>query len=133
VGINTHRIGKGFYLAQPADAQLRSRVDALGRGEVRIRPRLGVGVAPSAVAAQLRQAVGLAPRDGLLVRAVADDSPASSAGIAVGDLIVAVDDAAIHDTDALYLALDGAGTEAVIDLVRGADDHKVTVSFAPAE
>ena len=33
VGLNTNRIGEGFYLALPADAALRARVDALGRGE----------------------------------------------------------------------------------------------------
>ena len=31
--INTNRVGEGFYLARPADAALRERVDALGRGE----------------------------------------------------------------------------------------------------
>ncbi len=33
VGIDTHRIGDGFYLALPADEELRRRVEALGRGE----------------------------------------------------------------------------------------------------
>ena len=33
VGLNTNRIGDGFYLALPADGALRERVDALGRGE----------------------------------------------------------------------------------------------------
>ena len=33
VGVNTNRIGEGFYLALPADAALRERIDALGRGE----------------------------------------------------------------------------------------------------
>ena len=47
VGLNTNRIGEGFYLALPADADLRARVDALSRGESPTRPRLGVAVAPS--------------------------------------------------------------------------------------
>ena len=33
VGINTSRIGGGFYLALPTDAALRARVDALVRGD----------------------------------------------------------------------------------------------------
>ena len=33
LGINTNRLGEGFYLAIPADDALRGRVDALGRGE----------------------------------------------------------------------------------------------------
>src|ERR687885_1526 len=33
VGIDTNRLGDGFYLAIRADASLRQRVEALGRGE----------------------------------------------------------------------------------------------------
>src|SRR4029079_15235406 len=43
------RIGAGFYLARPADAAFRQRVDALARGESITRPRLGIAVAPSSV------------------------------------------------------------------------------------
>src|SRR5436190_14399553 len=50
VGLNTNRIGEGFYLALPAEDDLRSRIDALGRGESPKRARLGVAVAPSHVA-----------------------------------------------------------------------------------
>ena len=80
VGINTNRIGEGFYLALPADAELRQRIDALGRGESPTRPRLGVAVAPSHVARRLRRSVGLPARDGLLVRGVEDGSLAPKAG-----------------------------------------------------
>ena len=82
LGLNTNRIGEGFYLALPADAALRERVDALGRGESPKRPRLGVAVAPSHVARRLRRSVGLPERDGLLVRGVEDGSPAAAPGSA---------------------------------------------------
>src|SRR5487761_371068 len=45
LGINTHRLGEGFYLAVPADEELRSRAGALGRGEFAERPQLGVAIA----------------------------------------------------------------------------------------
>jgi serine protease Do len=41
VGINTNRLGDGFYLALPADSELRARLAALSAGESRSRPRLG--------------------------------------------------------------------------------------------
>ena len=88
LGINTNRIGEGFYLALPADAALRDRVDGLGRGESAQRLRLGVAVAPAHVARRLRASVGLSERDGLLVRGVEDGSLAAKAGIREGDLIV---------------------------------------------
>ncbi len=73
VGIDTHRVGDGFYLALPADERAPARVEALGRGEVPRRPRLGIALAPSHVARRLRRSVGLPEREGLLVRAVEDE------------------------------------------------------------
>src|SRR5918998_2933739 len=109
LGINTNRLGHGFYQAIAADGALRDRVAALGRREAPTRRRLGVGLAPSHVARQLRRAVGLPERDGLLVREVEDESPAARAGIAEGDLIVAVGDQPITSADDLFDALAGEG------------------------
>src|SRR5690606_21202752 len=92
VGLSTHRIGDGFYLALPADDELRERLDALAAGRTRQRVTLGVGLAPSGVARRLRRSVGLPERDGLLVRGVEPDSPADAAGLLEGDLLVAAGD-----------------------------------------
>ncbi len=88
---------------------------------------MGVGLAPAHVARQLRRAVGLPERDGLLVREVEDDSPAAKAGITEGDLIVAVGDRPITSADDLFDALGGDG-DLTITLVRGADEQTVTVA-----
>jgi len=127
VGINTNRLGEGFYLALPADAALHSRVDALGRGESPERPRLGVAVAPSHVARRLRRSVGLPERDGLLVRGVDDGSPAQRAGIAEGDLIVEVAGKAVTDADDLVEAITSAATPYDVRVVRGTEERTITV------
>src|SRR5690606_36588775 len=90
LGINTNRLGSGFYLALAADGGVRGGVAARGRGEEPTRRRLGVGIAPAHVARGLRRAVGRPERDGLLVREVEQGSAAARAGIAEGDLIVGV-------------------------------------------
>ena len=126
LGINTNRIGHGFYQAIATDGTVATRVAALGRGESPTRRRLGVGLAPAHVARRLRRAVGLPERDGLLVRDVEENSPAATAGIAEGDLIVAVGDRAIGSADDLFDAL-GTSGELEITLIRGADELKVTV------
>src|SRR5579862_3999917 len=41
LGINTNRLGDGFYLAIPADETLRGRVDALAQGQSVRPPQLG--------------------------------------------------------------------------------------------
>ncbi len=129
LGINTNRLGSGFYLAIPADAGLRTRVDALGRGETPARRHLGVGLAPAHVARRLRRAVGLSERDGLLVREVEDDSPAARAGVAEGDLIVAAGGKPVTGADDLFEALASVAADAPLDLtlLRGDEERKVSV------
>jgi serine protease Do len=132
VGINTNRIGEGFYLALPADAALRDRIDALGRGESPKRPRLGVAVAPSHVARQMRRSVGLPERDGVLVRGVEDGSPAAAAGIETGDLIVEAGGRPVTDADELHAALSSVDFPFEVKLVRGTDERTVQVGGGAA-
>lgn len=127
VGINTNRIGEGFYLALPANAALRSRIDALGRGEAPRRTRLGVAVAPSYVARRMRRSVGLPERDGLLVRGVEDGSLAAAAGIQAGDLLVEVGGRPLADADDLFAALNELDLPFELTVVRGAEERSVRV------
>jgi S1-C subfamily serine protease len=130
LGINTNRLGSGFYQAIAAGDALRSRVDSLGRGETPTRRRLGVGLAPSHVAQQLRRAVGLPEREGLLVREVEEGSPAEKAGIAEGDLIVEAGGRAIGSADDLFDVLGTTQANAAIPvtIVRGTEERSVSVS-----
>jgi len=127
VGLNTNRLGEGFYLALPADAALRDRIDGLGRGESVERPRLGIAVAPAHVARRLRRSVGLPERDGLLVRGVEDGSPAAQAGIREGDLVIAVAGRTVKDADELVEAIAAAAVPYDVRIVRGTDEREVTV------
>ena len=131
LGINTNRLGDGFYLAIPADAELRGRLDALARGEAPARPRLGVGIAHAGVARRMRHAVGLPERDGLLVRAVEDGGPAGRAGVRVGDLIVSAGDREVRDADELHEVLDALPQDGTLQLalVRGTEELTLTVAF----
>jgi S1-C subfamily serine protease len=130
LGINTNRLGEGFYLAIPADEALRGRADALARGESAVSPRLGVTIAPGHVARRLRRAVGLPDSEGLLIRDVAEDSPAARAGLAQGDLIVAAAGQPVHSADDLFDALQAAqGGTIELKLVRGTDERTLQVAF----
>ena len=131
LGINTNRLGEGFYLAIPADEALRGRADALARGDSAEAPRLGIAVAPGHVARRLRRAVGLPDSDGLLIREVTEDSPAARAGLAQGDLIVAAAGQPMNSPDDLFDALQAARGSGTIELsiVRGTDERAVQVAF----
>jgi serine protease Do len=131
LGINTSRLGEGFYLAIPADQALQDRVGTLGRGESAQPPRLGVSIAPNHVARRLRRAVGLPDADGLLVRDVAEDSPAARAGIARGDLIVAAAGRQVRTPDDLFEALQAtSGGTIELNLIRGTGELTTQVTFA---
>ena len=134
VGLSTHRIGDGFYLALPADEDLRSRIDGLASGGDRRRVVLGVGLAPAGVARRLQRSVGLPVRDGLLVRGVEDGSPAAAAGLAEGDLLVAAGGQPLVEVDDLYDLLDATAPGGTLELtvLRGTEERTVTVTFPDA-
>jgi serine protease Do len=127
LGLNTNRIGEGFYLALPADSALRGRVETLGRGESVARPRLGIAVAPGRVARHLRRSVGLPERDGILVRAVEDDGPAAKAGIRDGDLIVEIAGTPVTEADQLQELIANTPMPFEVKVVRGTDERTVSV------
>jgi serine protease Do len=130
IGLNTHRIGRGFYVARPIDEALRATIDDLASGKSVVRPRLGIALAPPEVAAKLRASVGLPEREGLLVRGVEPEGPAANAGIAEGDLLVAAGDAPLTSIEALHDALGSASETLTLTVVRGTEERVVTVTFA---
>ena len=84
---------------------------------------------------EARRAVGLPDRDGLLVRGVQDGSPAAAAGIQTGDLIVAAGGDEVTGVDSLHAVIDGtsADGELAIVVVRGNDEHELSVAFGQGE
>ncbi len=119
-GMVTSGFGGGVGVAVPVST-LRSSVAALLKdGEIR-SGYLGVGVQ----AAQLPDAIveQLGQETGLLVVSVETDSPAASAGMLVGDILVALDKEAITDIDELQMALARLKVGAAVELafVRGGE------------
>jgi len=136
LGVNSLRLDGGLILAVPASAAVRERALLLARGEAPAQHRLGVAIAPPRVARRLRSAVGLPERDGLLVRAVEDDSPGHAAGLEPGDLIVTIEGQPVEGVESLYSALDSVaagGGKLELGLVRGTDERTVTARFGVKE
>jgi serine protease Do len=131
LGVNLLRLDGGLIIALGIAGEGRAAVDRLARGEQATRPRLGVAVAPARVARRMRRAVGLPERNGVLVRAVEDGSPAARSGIERGDLIVAASGRAVDGVDALHRAMDeGSGNGALeLTLVRGTEEREIEVDL----
>jgi serine protease Do len=88
-----------------------------------------VALAPPRVARRMRAAVGLPERDGLLVRGVETESPAAVAGLQRGDLIVRAGDAEVASIDDVFDALEAAGGELRLGVVRGTDEQELVAHF----
>jgi serine protease Do len=126
LGLNSIRVEGGLILALPADAGMKRRAEALASGQAAARPRLGIAIAPPRAARRMRAAVGLPPRDGLLVRGVEEDGPAAKAGVERGDLLVGVNGSALTSADELFDALE-TDTSLTLTVLRGTDEREVTV------
>lgn len=126
IGIDTHRRRDGFYAAI-ATAGHAAAIEGLQAGVAPTRPRMGVAVAPSAVAARLREAVGLPAIEGVLVREVDEDGAAARAGIKAGDLLTSIDGTSISSPADLQAAL--TGDAVTVSLVRGAEELTLDVTF----
>ena len=98
----------------------------------RVAPRLGVAVAPAAVAQRMRRAVGLPERHGVLVLRVKRGSAAEAAGLARGDLVVGAAGAEVHTIGDLHRAVTHAGATLALDVVRGVDERGVEVALSAA-
>jgi DNA-binding MarR family transcriptional regulator len=86
-------------------------------------PALGLTLAPARETIRAREAVGLPPVAGLLVRAVEPGSPAARAGLKPGDVLPG-----IRSVAELYEA---APAELVIRVLRGAAEHTATLALPP--
>jgi S1-C subfamily serine protease len=126
VGINTALAGTGLGLAVPINATTQRIIGALVRdGRVR-RAHLGVAGVSRAIPARWERVLG--SRRGLEVVEVVKGTPADSAGLRPGDIIIEVDGRPIESPrDLQRLLVDGPIERfVVIRVVRAGESHVVT-------
>ena len=126
VGISTSALDRGRGLAVPASDVARI-VESLHRHG---RLRSGyLGISSLSVALPERQRQG--GERGLLVTSIAPGSPADSAQLLVGDVILAIDDTTANRPDDLasYLSADRVGQHAALRVLRGTSPVQVDVTI----
>lgn len=110
------------------DEQLSAWLAFLEPGED-TAPRLGVAVAPAAVARRMRRAVGLPDEAGVLVLRVGRGSPAAAGGVSRGDLVTHAAGDAVHSIGDLERAVRSAAGTLSVKVLRGADAHDLEVAL----
>ena len=131
VGINTAVAGVGLGLAVPIDAGTRAIVAALMRdGRVR-RAYLGIVGGTRRLPGALAERLGRTA--GLEVVQLLDGSPAASAGVRAGDVIVSINDRPIGGVGDLQRSLVGdlVGRRVAVTLER--DGRLTELTITPAE
>ncbi|HEU5042052.1 MAG TPA: trypsin-like peptidase domain-containing protein [Gemmatimonadales bacterium] len=129
LGLNTSGLSRAMALALPAATVDRVADQLLASGRVS-RGYLGVAVQPVQLPARLRERLGLTARLGLVVVNLEGGGPAETAGLLLGDVLVALDGTGVEDPADLLAALapDRVGRPVELRVVRAGELQTVAVT-----
>jgi len=105
---------------------------AVGAGTARAQDPAWFGASVESVTQPMMAEQGLALPFGARVTAVEPESPAAAAGLAVGDVVISVNDKAVNDAAAFEatIATIAAGAAVKISRMRGNEAASITVTLA---
>jgi S1-C subfamily serine protease len=98
VGMNTSGLSRQLELAVPATTVSRVADELLEKGRV-TRGFIGVGLHPVPLPDAWRRALPIPAEIGLMVLSAQPDGPAATAGVMLGDVLVALDGTPVHESD----------------------------------
>ena len=134
VGVNSSGTSRHLQLAIPSAAVTRVVDELVRRGRL-ARPYLGVGTQPVSLPEALRQRFNLEQQSAVIVVAVQPGSPAASAGLLMGDIVVSLGGTSITDPGDLASVLrpDQVGEDMTVSVLRGGEprDIRITVGERP--
>jgi len=134
IGVNSSGTSRHLQLAIPSAAVTRVVDELVRRGRL-ARPYLGVGTQPVSLPEALRQRFNLEQQSAVIVVAVQPSSPAASAGLLMGDIIVSLGGTSITDPGDLASVLrpDHVGEDMTVSVLRGGEprDIRITVGERP--
>jgi Do/DeqQ family serine protease len=120
-------VGIGFAIPSNMAKHVMSQLVSNGRVQ---RAMIGVTVQP--VTSDLARSLGLAEVQGALVNGVEADGPAATAGVKQGDVILAVNDAAVSDANALrnLISTMTPGATVTLTIQREGQEQQISVELA---
>jgi serine protease Do len=136
IGIGTSALSRGRAVVIPGSVLKRVSEQLLARGRIS-EAYIGAAVQPVELPAPLRTRLGLANMQGLIVVSTVPEGPADSAGITLGDTLLALGDKQLAEVDDLKSALgaERIGNRVSVSLLRGGQltTVEVTVGERPHE
>jgi S1-C subfamily serine protease len=130
LGINTSALSPSLALTIPVSTVNRVVEHLLEKGHIS-RGYLGLGMQPAPLPEDLKNALKLSADKGLIVVSVDPDGPGSKAGVLFGDVIVALDGAAVGGIRDLqpFLEPESVGKTIGVSLIRGGKPVEVKVTI----
>lgn len=130
VGINTSGLARGAGITIPATTVNRVVDALLTKGRI-ARPYLGIGMHLVVLLDALRSKLNLPASSGLMVLSVEPEGPADKAGITLGDILIALEDKPVVDTDDVQAALGGreVGQAVKARILRGGESKELTITL----
>ena len=127
-GINSSALLRGTSIAIPT-ATIQSVVESLLTHGKMPRGYLGIGIQPVQLPDALQQELNQSA--GLMLMSIEANSPASTAGLLQGDILVSLDDHALQQMEDLQnlLSSDRAGKTVNVRLVRGGQIEQFSVTI----
>lgn len=130
-GVNSSGLVRGGAVALPVSTVNRVVDQLLAKGRI-ARGYVGLGMQPVRLPDALVRRLSLASGAGAIVLGVEPGGPGDAAGVLVGDVLVELDGAAVHDTSDVLAALgtDTVGRTLGARFVRGGELTEVRITVA---
>jgi len=131
LGLNTSGLGRGAAITIPADIAWKIAETLAKHGHIK-RGYLGIRSQTVEIPSASQKALKREQTTGLLVVSVENDSPASKAGLIVGDILVAVANVPVLHHDELFarLSSDVVGKSTPVEILRGGQPQTLNVLIA---
>ncbi|TAK12429.1 MAG: PDZ domain-containing protein [Anaerolineae bacterium] len=131
VGINTSGLGGGNSIAIPAALAWKVAAELKEHGSVK-RGYIGVRSQLVDLPNAAKKTLGREQAQGLLVMGMEDGSPAETAGLMIGDILIGFNGQPVHDHEDLLAALTGAvvGKATPLEILRGGKVETVQITAA---
>jgi serine protease DegQ len=130
VGLATPALLRHSAVAVPYATLLRLGEEVLREGRIR-QGYLGIGLQPVPIPENMRARTGVVAESGLMVLNVEPGSPAETAGVQLGDILVALGEKTTADPDDLRDALRGDAVDKTVDasLIRAGERIQLPVTI----
>ena len=129
LGLNTSGFGRGSFITIPAAIIWKVAEQLAAHGSIK-RGYLGIRSQPVELTAAAQKSLKREQASGLLLVGIEAGTPAETAGLLVGDILVGLNGHPVSDPDELFGALQGAlaGKPTPVEVLRGGEPKSVMVT-----